>query len=174
MSKVQGKEIKGPNAWLGPAVMVAIIAVAAAVSISAISSKNSKSSLAAATAVDQDLVIEKDRITSTASFFSVEIEGTQMEVLAVEAPDGSIRTAFNTCQVCYASGRGYYKQEGKYLVCQNCGNSFTMDQVEVISGGCNPVPIMPENKTEDGEIITISKGYLTLAKNIFSNWKTEY
>ena len=45
-----------------------------------------------------------------------------MEIVAVKALDGSIRTAFNTCQVCYNSGRGYYQQEGNELVCQNCGN----------------------------------------------------
>lgn len=38
----------------------------------------------------------------------------------------TIRTAFNTCQVCYSSGRGYYVQEGNVLVCQNCGNRFGM------------------------------------------------
>lgn len=29
-----------------------------------------------------------------------------------------IRTAFNTCQVCYSSGKGYYVQSGNVLVCQ--------------------------------------------------------
>jgi uncharacterized membrane protein len=46
-----------------------------------------------------------------------------------------------------------------------------MDQVEVQSGGCNPVPIFPENKTVDDTSITISKDYLTEAKVIFENWK---
>ncbi|MDR2445448.1 MAG: DUF2318 domain-containing protein [Spirochaetaceae bacterium] len=67
--------------------------------------------------------------------------GTRLEVLAVKAPDGTVRTAFNTCQVCYASGRGFYKQQGTVLVCQNCGNRFRMSQVGLRSGGCNPVPI---------------------------------
>jgi len=35
-----------------------------------------------------------------------------MEVLAVKAPDGTIRTAMNTCKICYDSGAGYYVQEG--------------------------------------------------------------
>jgi uncharacterized membrane protein len=94
--------------------------------------------------------------------------------MAVEAPDGTIRTAFNTCQVCYDSGRGYYKQDGSVLVCQNCGNRFRMNQVEVQLGGCNPVPIFSENKTVTDETITISSEFLTEAKAIFANWKTEY
>jgi uncharacterized membrane protein len=121
-----------------------------------------------------DLVIPVSDISEKATFYPVEIDGTKLEVLAVKAPDGSIRTAFNTCQVCYDSGRGYYKQDGDVLVCQNCGNRFSMDQVEVVSGGCNPVPIFPENKIVEDESITIPYAFLSEAKVIFANWKTEY
>ena len=92
----------------------------------------------------KSLVIPVSDISSTASFYPVEVEGTRMEVLAVADSEGNIRTAFNTCQICYGSGRGYYVQEGNVLVCQNCGNRFTVDQVEIQSGGCNPWPIFPE------------------------------
>jgi uncharacterized membrane protein len=95
-------------------------------------------------------------------------------VIAVEAPDGTARTAFNTCQVCYDSGRGYYMQDGDAPVCQNCGNRFSTDRVEVESGGCNPVPIFPQDKTVSDGNITISKEFLTEAKVIFSNWKAAY
>jgi hypothetical protein len=57
---------------------------------------------------DRDLVIQPADITENAIFFPVVVDGTQMEVLAVKAPDGTIRTAFTTCQICYASGRGYF------------------------------------------------------------------
>jgi hypothetical protein len=121
-----------------------------------------------------DLIIPTSDISEKATFYPAEIDGIKLEVLAVKAPDGSIRTAFNTCQICYDSGRGYYKQDGNVLVCQNCGNRFKTDQVEVVSGGCNPVPIFPENKTVDDTNITISYGFLSAAKDIFANWKTEY
>jgi uncharacterized membrane protein len=120
---------------------------------------------------DRDLVIPVSEITENATFYPVDIEGTRIEVLAVKAPDGTIRTAFNTCQVCYASGRGYYKQQGTVLVCQNCGNRFRMSQVEVRSGGCNPVPISSANKTVTDTTITISKNLLKEAKVLFSRWR---
>ena len=66
---------------------------------------------------DRDVVIQIDEITPAAKFYPVDVEGTRMEVIAVRASDGSVRTAFNTCQVCYDSGRGYYVQEGSALVC---------------------------------------------------------
>ncbi|MDR1575533.1 MAG: DUF2318 domain-containing protein [Treponema sp.] len=120
---------------------------------------------------DRDLVIQIAEVTENAVFYPVDIEGTRLEVLVVKAPDGRIRTAFNTCQVCYASGRGFYKQQGTVLVCQNCGNRFRMSQVEVRSGGCNPVPIFPQNKTVTDTTITISKDFLKEAKVIFARWK---
>ncbi|WP_124066661.1 DUF2318 domain-containing protein [Clostridium sp. E02] len=123
---------------------------------------------------EEDLVLSVNDISNTVSFYPVDVDGTQMEVLAVKAPDGTIRTAFNTCQVCYDSGRGYYKQEGDVLVCQNCGNRFAMDRVEVEAGGCNPWPIFDKSKTVTEESITISSEFLKESKQIFENWKTSY
>jgi uncharacterized membrane protein len=120
---------------------------------------------------DRDLVIRISELTENAIFYPVDIGGTRLEVLAVRAPDGTIRTAFNTCQVCYGSGRGFYKQQGTVLVCQNCGNRFRMSQVEVRSGGCNPVPIFPAYKTVTETTITISKEFLNEAKAIFARWR---
>lgn len=119
-----------------------------------------------------DLQIPKKEITSTAKFYQYKLDGVQMEVLALRAPDGTVRTAFNTCQVCYSSGRGYYVQQGDVLVCQNCHNRFKASQVEIIKGGCNPVPITADLKTEDANTITIAKSLFVEAEPIFLNWKT--
>jgi len=118
-----------------------------------------------------DLKILKSEITDEAKFYPYKAGDTYMEVFAVKASDGSIRTALNTCQVCFDSGRGYYKQQGNKVVCQNCGNVFGVDDIEVIKGGCNPVPVMQENKTEDGEYITIKKEFLAANKELFAEWK---
>lgn len=67
---------------------------------------------------DDKLVINKSDISEKASFYPVNVDGTHMEVLAVKDSSGNIRTAFNTCQVCYSSGKGYYVQSGNVLVCQ--------------------------------------------------------
>jgi uncharacterized membrane protein len=120
---------------------------------------------------DQDLVVQIADITENALFYPVDIDGTRMEVLAVKAPDGTIRTAFNTCQVCYRSGRGYFVQTGALLVCQNCGNRYRMSQVERQAGGCNPVPIFPANKTTAGSTIIISREFLRQAREIFIRWR---
>lgn len=121
-----------------------------------------------------DLVIPKGEISETVKFFPLKAGSTNMEVLAVKAPDGTIRTAFNTCQVCNGSPKAYYKQQGNVLVCQNCGNKFSMDMLEKQRGGCNPVPIMKENKTDDANNIVISKDFIEKNKDLFTaNWKTK-
>lgn len=120
-----------------------------------------------------DLKIPISDLSETATFYDAEVDGTNMEVLAVKAPDGSIRTAFNTCQVCYSSGRGYYVQDGDNLVCQNCGNTFTLNDVGESKNGCNPVPILEEDRTTDDDSITISNAFLTKYEKIFENWKAQ-
>lgn len=119
---------------------------------------------------DWGIVIAKKDITSTAKFYPYTVNGKPMEVFAVKAPDGTIRTALNTCQVCYSSGRGYYKQEGSVFVCQNCGNRFRLDQIEKIKGGCNPIPLLGADKTDLGNSIGISKAYLTSVAPYFARW----
>lgn len=122
-------------------------------------------------AASGELKILKSEVTSTAKFYPYKAGNTYMEVMAVKANDGTIRTALNTCQVCFDSGRGYYKQQGDVLVCQNCGNRFRLDQVEKIKGGCNPVPILEENKTDDGTNIVIAEAFMEENKDLFIKWR---
>lgn len=120
---------------------------------------------------DVDLKILKSEVSTKAKFYPYKSGDTYMEVLAVKATDGSIRTALNTCQICFDSGKGYYIQKGDKLVCQNCGNVFGVDDIEIIKGGCNPVPVLKESKTDDGEYITVKKEFLEASKDLFADWK---
>lgn len=120
---------------------------------------------------DWGILIKKKDIGPIGKFYPYTYNGIYMEIIAVKASDGTIRTALNTCQVCYDSGRGYYKQVGDVFVCQNCGNRFKVDQVEKIKGGCNPVPILPEMKTDLGDSIGLSKQLLAQAAPFFARWK---
>lgn len=133
----------------------------------AASSENTTASDIATTAVDSAesvTSIKKDGylaipiagLSQIASFYKADLDGTEVELVALKDSKGNLRTAFNACQVCYSSGRGYYRQEGEYLVCQNCGNSFTIDQVGIASGGCNPWPILDSDRTVTDDEIQIS------------------
>ena len=117
------------------------------------------------------LTIPLSSVTETASFYPVVVDGTEIEVLAIRTAGGEVRTAFNTCQSCFSSGRGYYVAEEKELVCQNCGFRFTAEQVGLEGrGGCNPWPIPASVRVETAESIMISYDTLAGAKKVFSRW----
>jgi hypothetical protein len=136
-------------------------------------SSNETASAADAEVIDSGgaLTFDASGITEQASFLPLTVDGTYMEVIAVRAPDDTVRTAFNTCQVCWDSGFGYYIQEADELVCQNCGNRFNVNDVEVVRGGCNPVPIEEEYKTVDGDSVAIGYDILKEAVPLFESWK---
>jgi uncharacterized membrane protein len=58
----------------------------------------------------------------------------------LQSADGIIRAAFDACDVCWPSNKGYY-QEGDNMVCRNCGRKFASVKVNVVQGGCNPAPL---------------------------------
>jgi len=120
-----------------------------------------------------DLIINAKDIAEEARFYPYQAGAIYMEVFAVKASDGTIRTALNTCQICYDSGYGYYKQFGNKVICQNCGNEFGVDDIEKIRGGCNPVPVTSEFKKIDGDNIAISEQFLSDNKGYFANWKRD-
>jgi len=69
--------------------------------------------------VNVGIKIMKKDISEVAKFYPYKADdGTNMEVIAVKASDGTIRTALNTCQVCYDSGKGYYVQKAMKRLCK--------------------------------------------------------
>jgi uncharacterized membrane protein len=161
---------------LGVCILAAVtgaMLILSACGAAAQSTPSSSAPPASSAVIGAGITINKDEITTTAKFIPYQAGDTKMEIIAVKAPDGTIRTAFNTCQVCFDSGRGYYVQEGDQLVCQNCGNKFNISAIEKEKNGCNPAPILDSDKQDDGKTITISADYLDQNKELFSNWKTK-
>ena len=70
----------------------------------------------------------------------------------VKSSDGVVRSAFDTCDVCYKALKGY-RQEGNEMVCNNCDMRFRTDQINVVKGGCNPAPL---NRQHVGNQIVIA------------------
>jgi uncharacterized membrane protein len=124
--------------------------------------------------VDQDLVIRTADISHYALFYPVTIDGFKMEVIAVKAPgENIIRTTFNACIVCYGLGKGYFVQKRSVLICQQCGDQYTIDSIDTGIDDCYPIPISAENKTETASAITISREYLKQARVMFERMKEE-
>lgn len=84
-----------------------------------------------------------------AKFFQFKTpEGKTIRYFIVKSSDGVIRAAFDACDVCWPSGKGYY-QDGNVMVCRNCGQRFPTPKVNVLTGGCNPSALSRQiNKTQ--------------------------
>ena len=73
-----------------------------------------------------------------ARFYKFEDGGKEIAFFAVKASDGSLRTAFDACDACYKSKKGY-EQQGDKLNCNNCNQKFAVNRLGPnATGGCNP------------------------------------
>ena len=101
---------------------------------------------------DGDVVkFSLDGIGEEAQFFDYD----GIEFFVVRAKDGSVKTAFNACDVCYRSKKGY-RQEGDDMVCNNCGNHYRISGIgsaNLKGGGCWP-GYLPAEVQGDYLIIT--------------------
>lgn len=79
-------------------------------------------------------------------------DGTMVTFFVLKSKDGVIRAAIDACDVCYKAGKGYY-QEGDFMVCENCGQRFASNRINVIKGGCNPAPL---ERTVSGDKLVIA------------------
>lgn len=76
----------------------------------------------------------------------------------VESKSGDIKTAFDACDVCYKSKKGY-SQKGEDMVCNNCGNHYSISGLGTanVRGGCWPGYL---KNTIQGDYIVIKKSDL--------------
>lgn len=75
-----------------------------------------------------------------AHYYTYMHEGRPIEFFVLKSKDGVVRAAFNACDVCYLSKKGY-TQDGDYVVCNNCGQRFPANEINDVHGGCNPSPL---------------------------------
>lgn len=187
------KQIKKPNPILIVAITVAVIAIAVVLikpgdrgdkstnnvaskdetktDNSALNSASSDTAVPATLNENGDVVIQIADITETATFLSYDSKGTDMGLLVVKASDGTVRTALDTCQICNGSPYAFFVQQDDTFQCQNCGNIFSLDMIEQERGGCNPVPIMSDEKTVTDTEIIIPAGVFEDNAERFENWK---
>ncbi len=79
--------------------------------------------------------------------------GKIVRFFVVKSTDGIIRAAFDACEQCFRSKKGYI-QRGNDMVCMNCGLKFRTDKVNVVTGGCNPAGL---RRTIQGPNVLISQ-----------------
>lgn len=75
-----------------------------------------------------------------AQYFEYKEGSTTIRYFVLKSSDGVIRAAFDACDVCWPSGKGYY-QDGNDMICANCGKHFSSVLINDVRGGCNPEPL---------------------------------
>jgi uncharacterized membrane protein len=76
----------------------------------------------------------------SARYFQYKDDPINIRYFILKSSDGVIRAAFDACDVCWPSGKGYY-QDGDFMVCENCGQRFSSVLINEVRGGCNPEPL---------------------------------
>lgn len=80
----------------------------------------------------------------------------EIEYFIVIAPNGKIKTAFNACDVCYRSYKGY-SHVGDQMRCNNCGNKYHLNDIgDQGQGGCWP-GYLPHEIVNDQVVIKIDE-----------------
>lgn len=138
-AQFSGDQKRSPLVW---AVPVVIIAIAVLASVALIVTRGGGGTVAQASATpSSDVTIPVAQVNDGAvHFFASRVDGTEVKYFVVKASDGSLRTAFDACDVCFPQKKGYSAIDGA-VKCNNCGRTFPLDQVSVQQGGCNPSPI---------------------------------
>ena len=113
------------------------------------------------------IIINTDTLTEHPLYINYDSNGTNIQMIAVKASDGSARLSLNTCQACNPSPSAYFGEKDGRLVCQNCGNVFTMESVGEASGGCNPMNI--DYEIADGRL-TVRTADLDQYADKFVSW----
>ena len=98
-----------------------------------------------------------------AHFYSYDAQGGTISFFVIKGKDGTIRAAFDACDVCYQEKKGY-KQQGEEMICKNCNQAFSVAKIGTVSGGCNPSPL---NATLTGATLEITVGDLEAGAHYF-------
>ena len=129
-----------------------ILAVALMVGLTL--TKGDTQNITGQTTIDTDPIkIQLSEITETAKWYTYEFKGTTIIYFVVKAEDGTIKTAFDTCDVCFGAEKGY-RQEGNDIICNNCGNAYNIMDLGTKNkkgGGCWPGYL--ESSIEGNELI---------------------
>lgn len=115
-------------------------------------------------ATNGSIALPVDQISdNTAHFYSYASGPTKVGFFVIKSSDGVIRAALDTCDTCYEAKKGY-RQEGDFMVCNNCDQKFRSTQINEVSGGCNPVALQ---RTVVGNRLVIAAAELDRGARFF-------
>ena len=114
-----------------------------------------------------DLHVPKNRLQNNLTY--VDYGGT--EELIFWNDGNAVRTAFDTCEECYSGGDIHFTLNNSTLTCSLCRTTLPVSTLGTAQwGGCQPVSIIPEIRSDTGAEIVIPAEVLAYARRMFSRW----
>jgi FTR1 family protein len=92
--------------------------------------------------------------------YSVEVGSTEVRIIAILDASDTVRAGLDACAIC--GSQGYY-QDGKNVICRNCGAAVYVPTIG-LAGGCNPIHI---DYRVERDAIRIAESALTDAAKHF-------
>lgn len=144
------------------AAALVVVAVVAAVAVSA--RTGGETATATVAPAGGDVTIPVAEVSDgKAHFYTYDAGGTQVKYFVLASGDGELRVALDACEVCYPQKKGY-SQAGDAMQCNNCGQVFAADKINVVTGGCNPIPV---ERSVSGPDLQIAAASLTAGAPYF-------
>jgi uncharacterized membrane protein len=110
------------------------------------------------------MTIPLSEITREAKFYQAKVGNIPVRFFVMKSSDGMIRSALDACDTCAHTLKGY-RQQGDYMVCNNCDQKFLSNNINVLRGGCNPVPL---NNSVEGDVVKIKVADIQLGAPYFN------
>ena len=125
----------------GKLIAIAGLLVIAAIAGWMVMGQGANEGYAALRAENGEVRIDVDQVSDgQAHYFTYGQAENKVDFFVVKSVDGVMRAAFDACDVCYREKKGY-RQEGNFMVCNNCDMKFRSDLINEVKGGCNPAPL---------------------------------
>jgi uncharacterized membrane protein len=143
---------------------IALVAVIAVAAVFVMNRGGGEAATATAAAPSGNVTIPVAQVKDgKAHFYTYNAGGTTVKYFVLADKNGTVRAALDACEVCYAQKKGYH-QQGDAMQCNNCGKIFPSAKINVITGGCNPIPL---DKKISGGQLTITPDSLTQGAQYF-------
>ncbi len=111
--------------------------------------------------------IPLSEVAEDAKWYEYDSNDVTIKFFAIRDVNGDIKTAFDACDICYSSHKGY-RQEGGYMICNNCGNRYPISGLGTENkrpGGCWPGYL---KSRANGEYLVIDKSDLESGRYRFA------
>lgn len=79
-------------------------------------------------------------VEGKAHFYLYRYGRTEVPFFVLRRHDDSFGAAIDACNACYRARLGF-RQDGRRIICNDCGMAFRPEDIGVITGGCNPIPL---------------------------------